>query len=124
MVNDAGDGLRLESCLGISEETARSLSRLEFGQAVCGTVAVQREPLTATFIQQSDDPRVQLVKSFGLRAYACNPLMADDRLLGTLSFASRQRDQFDAVRRHLPEELRGRRYYEPKESGEETPRAE
>lgn len=96
MVNDAGDGLRLESCKGITEETARSISRLEYGQAICGTVAVQREPITATFIQQSDDPKVQLVKSFGIRVYACNPLLADDRLLGTLSFASRQRDQFDA----------------------------
>ena len=30
-----------------------------------------------------------------MRAYACNPLMAGDRLLGTLSFASRSRDRFD-----------------------------
>jgi signal transduction histidine kinase/CheY-like chemotaxis protein len=38
---------------------------------------------------------VQLVKSFGIRAYACNPLMADNVLLGTLSFASRTKDRFD-----------------------------
>ena len=50
--------------------------------------------MSATSIQQSDDPKAQLVKSFGLRAYACNPLMAGDQLLGTLSFASRSRDQF------------------------------
>jgi signal transduction histidine kinase/ActR/RegA family two-component response regulator len=75
---------------------AREIRRLEFGQAVCGNVALHRRPITATFIQQSDDPKVQLVKSFGIRAYACNPLLAADRLLGTLSFASRSRDQFDA----------------------------
>jgi signal transduction histidine kinase len=40
-----------------------------------------------------------LVKSFGIRAYACNPLMTGDELLGTLSFASCTRDEFD------PEEL-------------------
>jgi GAF domain-containing protein len=96
MVNDAGDALRLESCTGIPDETARSISRLEFGQAVCGTVALHRQPVVATFIQQSDDPKVQLVKSFGIRAYACNPLLAEERLLGTLSFASRTREQFDA----------------------------
>jgi signal transduction histidine kinase/ActR/RegA family two-component response regulator len=39
---------------------------------------------------------VQLVKSFGIRAYACHPLMSGDLLLGTLSFASRSRDEFDA----------------------------
>jgi PAS domain S-box-containing protein len=95
MVNEAGDALGLESCLGIAEEAARSIRRLEFGQAVCGAVAQTRQPITATYIQQSDDPRVQLVKGFGIRVYACNPLLAGDRLLGTLSFASRTRDTFE-----------------------------
>ncbi len=96
MVDEAGDALRLASCAGIPEDAARAVARLEFGQAVCGTVAALRRPLAVAFIQQSDDPKVQRVKSFGIRAYACNPLLADDRLLGTLSFASRTRDQFDA----------------------------
>jgi PAS domain S-box-containing protein len=95
MVTEAGDALRLVSCLGIPEEATRSIRRLEFGQAVCGAVAQTRQPITATRIQQSDDPRVQLVKCFGVRVYACNPLLAGDRLLGTLSFASRTRDTFD-----------------------------
>ncbi len=89
LVNDSGDALRLASCEGIPVETARTIARLEFGQAICGTVALHRQPIVATHIQRSDDPKVQLVKSFGIRAYACNPLLAGDRLLGTLSFASR-----------------------------------
>ncbi len=95
MVNEAGDALRMASCAGIPDETARSIQRLEFGQAICGTVAQCRRPITATFIQESDDPKVQLVRGFGIRSYACNPLMAGERLLGTLSFASRVRDTFD-----------------------------
>jgi PAS domain S-box-containing protein len=95
-VNDAGDGLQLASCVGIPPEVAETISRLDFGQAVCGAVALQRQPIVATYIQQSNDPRVQLVKSFGLRAYACNPLLVGDRLLGTLSFATRSKDEFDA----------------------------
>ena len=39
---------------------------------------------------------MQLVKGFGIRAYACNPLIAEGRLLGTLSFASRRKDEFAA----------------------------
>ncbi len=58
-------------------------------------MALQCRPIVATFIQQSDDPKVQIVKGYGLRAYACNPLMAGDKLFGTLSFASRSRDEFD-----------------------------
>jgi signal transduction histidine kinase/ActR/RegA family two-component response regulator len=96
MVDEAGDALRLASCAGIPEEAVRSISRLEFGQAICGTVALCRRPVVASFIQQSDDPKAQLVKSFGIRVYACNPLLAGDRLLGTLSFASRSRDDFHA----------------------------
>ncbi|MEP7381535.1 MAG: GAF domain-containing protein, partial [Gemmatimonadota bacterium] len=95
MLTESGDALRLGSCEGISVETARTISRLEFGQAVCGTVALRRQAIVATYIQTSDDPKVQLVKSFGLRAYACNPLLVKDRLLGTLSFASREKDEFD-----------------------------
>ncbi len=95
MVNEAGDALRLASCEGIPAETAAGITRLEFGQAICGTVALQRQPIVAHDIQHSDDPKAQLVKSFGIRAYACNPLLADSTLLGTLSFASRTKDQFD-----------------------------
>jgi PAS domain S-box-containing protein len=95
MLNEAGDALELYSCVGIPEGVARDISRLEFGQAICGSVAQSRRPICATAVQQSDDPRVQLVKSFGIRCYACNPLMAGPRLLGTLSFASRSRDRFE-----------------------------
>jgi hypothetical protein len=45
-------------------------------------------------IQESNDRRVQIVKNLGIRAVACHPLLAGDRLLGTLSFASRTRDEF------------------------------
>ena len=56
---------------------------------------MQRVPIVATHIQESDDPKVQLVKSFGIRSYACNPLLAENRLIGTLSVASRTRDSFE-----------------------------
>jgi signal transduction histidine kinase len=95
MVDEGGDALRLQSYTGLPEDVARSIARLDFGQAVCGTVAARRRPAVVPFVQRSDDPKAQLVKRLGVRAYACNPLMAGDRLLGTLSFASRSRDQFD-----------------------------
>lgn len=93
-VNDRGDALRLASCAGISEAMAQDFAQLEFGQAICGTAAVKRKPVAANFVQQSDDPKVEIVKELGIRAYACHPLMAGDELLGTLSFGSRSRDAF------------------------------
>ncbi len=95
MLTDAGDALRLVSCVGIPDDVVGQISRLELGQAVCGTVAQRRQPIVATHVQQSDDPKVGLVKSLGVRAYACNPLQVDGTLLGTLSFASRSRDRLE-----------------------------
>jgi PAS domain S-box-containing protein len=94
MVNETGEALYLKSCTGVPQEDMAGLQRLEFGQAVCGTVAQRRVPIVATDIQRSLDPKVRLVKGYGIRAYACNPLIAEGRLLGTLSFASRTRDRF------------------------------
>ncbi len=49
----------------------------------------------ATDIQKTFDPLADLVRSAGINAYACEPLLVGDRLLGTLSFASRARRSFD-----------------------------
>jgi PAS domain S-box-containing protein len=95
MVEESGDALRLESCIGIPDPTALSISRLAFGQTICGTAALQRRPIVATHIQESEDPKAQLAKSFGIRACACYPLLSGEKLLGTLSFASRTRNQFN-----------------------------
>jgi PAS domain S-box-containing protein len=95
LANETGDALRLVSYIGIPDEAAKQITRLEFGQAICGTVAVQRQPIVATHIQQSDDPKAEFVKSFGIRAYVCHPLQVNKNLLGTLSFASRSRDQLE-----------------------------
>jgi GAF domain-containing protein len=95
MVTETGNALRLVSRAGITDEIARSISRLRFGQAGCGTVALHRKPIVAARIQESNEPTVQLLKGYGIRACACNPLLAAGRLLGILSFASRSRDHFE-----------------------------
>lgn len=95
LVNDSGDALRLASCDGIPLEAARAMTRLEFGQSICGTVALHRQAIVASHLQQSDDPDTESLKSFGVRAYVCNPLVAENRLVGTLSFGSRTKDHFD-----------------------------
>jgi PAS domain S-box-containing protein len=95
VLDDTGEELRLSSCEGVSDEAARHFARIELGEGVNGTSALQRRPVVAAHIQQSDDPNTQALKPLGIRAYACNPLLAGGRLLGTLAFASRDKDQFD-----------------------------
>ncbi len=94
MVDESGTGLRLGSCTGLAAEEIEEVSRLNVGQASSGNLAPRRRPIVATHLQDSDDPLVQLIKKFKIRAYAGNPLLAEGRLLGTLSFASRTRDGF------------------------------
>lgn len=94
VVDHGRDALRLVSSGGVPEHVARSVEQLEYGETVGGTVALRGEPITAGHIQQSDHPMLELVKSCGMDAYACYPLISEDRLIGTLSFASRRVDQF------------------------------
>ncbi len=96
MVGDAGESLRLESCLGISPEDAHKISTLEVRPPAPGNGVLGRRHSAGTQVQESHEPNVHLEEVYGIRAYACNALVAEDRFLGTLSFASRQRDRFDA----------------------------
>lgn len=93
--NDQGDELHLKAYLGIPEAEAQRIEQLAYGQAICGTVAETRRSLYVDHIQQSENPKAQLVKGYGVRVYVCYPLLANDHLLGTLSFASRQQDTFE-----------------------------
>jgi len=94
LVEDNSQVMRLESYGGISPELAKKIEWLAFGQAVCGTVAQQRRPIPVENVQQSTDPKTDLIRSLGISAYYCYPLMAQGRLLGTLSFGSRTRLSF------------------------------
>ncbi len=80
---------------GFPQEVVQRCLTLDFGQAICGTVAKTRQPIHATNIQKNLDPLADLVRSAGMTAYACEPLVVGDKLYGTLSFASRSRTAFD-----------------------------
>ncbi|MDZ8189122.1 MAG: ATP-binding protein [Nostoc sp. ChiSLP02] len=94
LVEDNSEIMRLESYSGISPELAKEIQWLAFGEAVCGTVAQQRRPIPVENVQQSTDRKTELIRSLGISAYYCYPLMAQGRLLGTLSFGSRTRLSF------------------------------
>jgi PAS domain S-box-containing protein len=94
LVDRSGTAMQLDSCLGVSEEVAQGIRRLEFGQAVCGVVAQERREIEVKDAQHCRDADTELIRSLGIQAYACFPLLAGERLLGTLSFGSRHRKEF------------------------------
>ncbi|MBD2411047.1 histidine kinase [Nostoc calcicola FACHB-389] len=94
LLDDNSRLMRLESYGGISPELAKEIEWLAFGEAVCGTVAQQRHPIAVENVHQSGDIKTELIRSLGITAYYCYPLIAQGRLLGTLSFGSRTRFSF------------------------------
>lgn len=96
VVIDLARPMRLGFMEGFDEEMVRRCLTLDFGQAICGTVAKTQKAMHVTDIQRSLDPLADLVRAEGIDAYACEPLMVGRRLLGTLSFATRSRRSFDS----------------------------
>ncbi len=86
--------MRLQSCGGISQELAKEIESLAYGEAICGTVAQERCAIALENVQQSIDPKTELLRSLGITAFYGYPLIAQGRLLGTLSFGSRTRLSF------------------------------
>ncbi len=94
LVDEDAQRLRLNACAGIPPEQAEQLRWLDYGTAVCGCVARERRPIVAEDIQNRPDPRTDLIKSYGVQACCCHPLLAGERLIGTLSFGTRHRPRF------------------------------
>jgi hypothetical protein len=95
LADEKAGRLRLNAYAGISPEQARPIEWLDYGVAVCGCVAAEGHRIVAERIQCTPDERTELVKSYGIKAYACHPLLGPDgKILGTLSFGTRNRDTF------------------------------
>lgn len=94
LVVDDGSFMQLYNYGGISDKLAKEIELLEYGHAVCGCVARDRERIVAENVQCSSDTRTDLVRSLGITAYCCHPLIAHGKLIGTLSFGTRNRMKF------------------------------
>ncbi len=97
LVDEPSGRLRLNSFAGIPAEEARRIEWLDHGAAVYGLAAVEGKPIVSEDILGKIDPKTELVKSYGVQAYACHPLLtAGGRVLGSLSFGTRVRRHFSA----------------------------
>ena len=96
LVDEAAGRLRLNTCAGIPPQEAARIEWLDYGVAVCGCVAKDGRRIVAEDIAARGDPRTELVRSYGMQAYACHPLLAGDKVIGTLSFGTRTRKRFSA----------------------------
>jgi PAS domain S-box-containing protein len=101
IVDEQQQKLHLKLSDGISDENVREIEWLEIGQGACGTVAQQRCQIVQPNLQQSTDPKTELLRSLGLNAYSCQPLVAQEKLFGTLGFGSFTRTEFTPAETQL-----------------------
>lgn len=96
VVQEGKTSLSLASAAGVPEETLAEIRELELGQGICGQVALTRQAAYHCHLDRTDDERTRYARELGLRFVYCAPLLVEDRLLGTLSFGSRTRPDFEA----------------------------
>ena len=94
LVDEPGKRMHLNAYAGIPEEAAREILSLDFGVAVCGCAARDACRIVAENIPTTPDIRTDLVRTFGVKAYACHPLFAQGKVIGTLSFGTKTRLTF------------------------------
>lgn len=99
LVDEEKGCLHLNACSGIPHEEAKKIQRLDFGFAICGSVAQKGEAIVSSDILNRPDPKTALVRTYGVQVYACHPLKVGDQVIGTVSFGSCTRSHFN------PEEL-------------------
>jgi two-component system CheB/CheR fusion protein len=96
LVDENAGRLHLNAYAGIPDEEARKIQWLDYGEAVSGCAARDEVPIIVEDICTIPDPRTQRLKSYGIQAYACHPLMVQGRAIGTLSFGTKTRTSFSA----------------------------
>jgi PAS domain S-box-containing protein len=94
LVDNGKKRLHLNAYTGIPVKIAKEMESLDYNVAVSGSVARDGVRIVSENIPESDDSRTDLVRSFGIKAYACHPLLSKDRVIGTLSFGTRSRIRF------------------------------
>jgi PAS domain S-box-containing protein len=95
LVDEKAGRLHLNASTGISEEDVSKIEWLDHEVlTVCGCSrdeggAIFRDPVCPI-----SDPEIGLVRSYGILAQACHPLMIQGKIIGTLSFGTKTRSSF------------------------------
>lgn len=93
---DTADGhLALQHSVGVNEETQMALRHVTFDVPLCGIVAETSEPLILSDLHLTCEPRHEIAKSTGIRAYAGFPIFVRGAAVGVISFGSAEVDVFD-----------------------------
>jgi PAS domain S-box-containing protein len=96
LYDDESGSLKLNAAGGLLDADAQALGWDGLGAAICDCVAREGRPIIHANVQSSSDRQMQVLRAQGLQAFVCNPLfISGNKVIGTLSFGTRTRAQFD-----------------------------
>ncbi|HEX9951596.1 MAG TPA: CheR family methyltransferase, partial [Rubricoccaceae bacterium] len=90
-----GDSLRLVTAEGFDPAAVAQNGHRAIGTGLSGRAAELRAPVVENDVQSSESPETAIARSLGLAAYGAFPLVAEGRLLGTVSLGTRGAARFD-----------------------------
>ncbi len=90
---DDGMTLALRASGGVDDAVRDQLRVMRIGEGMPGVVAERRQRMIVDASTQPDDA-LDPVDVIGTTACVCFPLLAEERLIGTLAFGSRRRPRF------------------------------
>jgi signal transduction histidine kinase/PAS domain-containing protein len=94
LIDEAKGKLILNAHKGIPNKVIKEFEQIDIGEAICGKVAKHGKPIIIEDVQNSQDTRVKILKSYGIQAYATHPLISKGNILGTLSFGTKNHASF------------------------------
>ncbi|HEX4950473.1 MAG TPA: PAS domain S-box protein [Blastocatellia bacterium] len=88
--------MRLSTWGGLTDDERLLFETMRYGELLCGRVAVQQQPIIVEDIAHTTIEGSEAVRAAGYGAYAGFPLLAGERLLGTIAFVTRTKTHFRA----------------------------
>jgi PAS domain S-box-containing protein len=94
-VDSSGSALVLESRGDADYDALPASQSLDIGKSLHEVPAHLRQEVIRKALKKVDDQQAKSARARGFSAYAGHPLLLAERLIGTLCFASKRRDDFD-----------------------------
>ncbi|HEX3019018.1 MAG TPA: ATP-binding protein, partial [Chitinispirillaceae bacterium] len=96
LLDNISGKLYLNGCAGIPQNEIEKIKWLDFGVAIYRCLARQEYKIVFENINEIHDSGTELLRSYGIKAYACYPLLSDEgNVIGTLSFGSKIKGWFE-----------------------------
>ena len=94
LVDQRTGRLHLNAFGGITEDEARKVEWIAPGEAISGSVVHDQTPVVVENISTTTDSGTKFLRDHGIEAYACWPMIVQNKITVTLCFGTKTRTSF------------------------------